>query len=67
MASDKLISSQVEEFQVPFDNKKRIRVYVKTYASGRTRVVVCAPDPMNVASVVNGGNTDDLKIELVPA
>lgn len=67
MAIDRLISSQCEEFQVPTDNKKKIRVFVKIYASGRTRVVIASPDTMEVASVVNGGNTDDLKIELLPA
>lgn len=67
MAKDRLISSQSEDFRDPSDNKRAIRVWVKRYASGRTRIVIDPANYMEVVSVINGGNTDDIKIELEPA
>ncbi len=68
MAADRLIDSQKVTIEKPLNGdgyEMVFEVSIKTYASGRTRVIL--PAGFDVKAVVNGGNTPDLKIELMPA
>lgn len=67
MASDKLVSSVDHVFEIEDGQgyKRRFKVWIKSYASGRTRVLL--PPGFEVVAMVNGSRmTEDIQVELKP-